>query len=256
MTGRSRSSGSPRSSRSSSKPSSLRHHDIGEQQDRACGRGWLRARCVPSGDRLDLPARLRAAGAGSCACRRCRRRRAPATPSCGCAEGQVRRHLPPDPRGLVRRGRCRFRQPAQRLLDVGFRAHRRRGCAAARRRCGSAGRCAVPNGIETMKVVPRPTALSTRMVPPWSLTSSCTSARPIPEPSNERLLWPSTRWNRSNKRGSSCSGMPTPVSRTINSAARPSADGARLTAISPSNVNLKALESRLSTIFSHMSRST
>ena len=32
----------------------------------------------------------------------------------------------------------------------------------------------------------------------------------MPEPSKERLRWPSTRWNRSNRRGSSSSGMPAP----------------------------------------------
>ena len=55
-------------------------------------------------------------------------------------------------------------------------------------------------------------------------------------------------------RGSSPSGMPVPVSRTVSTACPPSARTA--TAISPSKVNLKALETRLRTIFSHMSRST
>ena len=55
------------------------------------------------------------------------------------------------------------------------------------------GTWAVPKGSETVKVVPWPSWLCASMAPPCSLTSSCTSARPMPEPSNERLRWPSTR---------------------------------------------------------------
>ena len=118
----------------------------------------------------------------------------------------------------------------------------------------SAGRWAVPIGTDTMKVLPCPYVLSARTEPPWSLTSSWTSARPMPVPSCVRPRDPSTRWNRSKMRGSSASGMPVPVSRTASSAA-PS-PGLSWTAISPSRVNLKALETRLRTTFSHMSRST
>ena len=53
---------------------------------------------------------------------------------------------------------------------------------------------------------------------------------------------------------SSSLGMPVPVSRTSSSAPFPV--HRRTTAISPSNVNLKAFERRLRTIFSHISRST
>src|SRR3954447_7722709 len=50
--------------------------------------------------------------------------------------------------------------------------------------------------------------------------------------------------------------MPIPVSRTRSSAALPSADGATETSIVPSKVYFKALDTKLSTTFSHMSRST
>ena len=49
-------------------------------------------------------------------------------------------------------------------------------------------------------------------------------------------------------------GMPVPVSATVSTTVRSCARSA--TAIPPSNVNLNAFESRLRTIFSHMSRST
>ena len=64
----------------------------------------------------------------------------------------------------------------------------------------------------------------------------------------------STRWKRSNMRGNSSTGMPTPVSRTVKRA-WPSTASKR-TSMWPSKVNLKALLTRFSTIFSHMSRST
>ena len=51
-------------------------------------------------------------------------------------------------------------------------------------------------------------------------------------------------------------GMPVPVSPTVRTAAVPSTDGATVNVTDPSKVNLKAFESRLRTIFSHMSRST
>ena len=66
----------------------------------------------------------------------------------------------------------------------------------------SAGKCATPVGIVTVNVVPAPGWLATSTVPPCSLTSSCTSASPMPVPSCVRAV-PSTRWKRSNTCGSS-----------------------------------------------------
>ena len=76
----------------------------------------------------------------------------------------------------------------------------------------------------------------------------------MPLPSWVRPRAFSTRWNRSNSLGISSAGMPVPVSRTRSSAAPPARR--RATAIPPSKVNLKALDSRLRTTFSHICRST
>ena len=76
----------------------------------------------------------------------------------------------------------------------------------------------------------------------------------MPLPSPERAGARSTRWKRSKRRGSSSAGTPVPVSATVNTAV-PSCPR-RATEIRPSNVNLTALDSRLRTTFSHMSRST
>ena len=118
----------------------------------------------------------------------------------------------------------------------------------------SRGRWSDPSGIVTANVVPVPTSLSAVIDPPCSLTSSCTSARPMPLPSCVRPRAFSTRWNRSNSLGISAAGMPVPVSRTRSSTAPPARR--RATAIPPSRVNLKALDSRLRTTFSHIGRST
>ena len=118
----------------------------------------------------------------------------------------------------------------------------------------SDGRWSCPNGRRTRNVVPRCGALSTVIVPPCRPISSRTTASPIPLPSPDRAFARSTRWNRSNSRGTSSAGTPVPVSATVSTAARSCAR--RATVIRPSKVNLRALDSRLRTIFSHMSRST
>jgi hypothetical protein len=112
-------------------------------------------------------------------------------------------------------------QPAQRLLDERpARPWPSRRAPRAPSRPVRRRQVRAPSGSETVNVVPRRRSLSTPIVPPCSLTSSCTSARPMPDPS-----WcaraPSTRWKRSNTRGSSSSGMPTPVSRTASSTRPP-----------------------------------
>ena len=80
-------------------------------------------------------------------------------------------------------------------------------------------RCARPNGIVTVIVVPTPGSLVAWTSPSCSPTSSRTSARPMPLPSPERAPGLSTRWKRSNRRGSSSAGTPTPVSSTCRTAA-------------------------------------
>lgn len=111
----------------------------------------------------------------------------------------------------------------------------------------------MPNGRRTVKVVPRPSTLSAVMVPPCRSTSSLTKANPMPLPSWERERAFSMRWNRSNNRGTSAAGTPTPVSATVTTAHELSAD--TRTAMDPSKVNFRALLSRLKITFSHMPRS-
>ena len=116
------------------------------------------------------------------------------------------------------------------------------------------GRCFAPYGRVTVNAVPAPTRLCTLILPPCMLTSSCTRANPIPLPSCVRRRAFSMRRKRSNKCGISCSGIPVPVSRMTSSAW--SDLPVSRTAIDPSNVDLRALEIRLRTIFSHISWST
>ncbi len=113
---------------------------------------------------------------------------------------------------------------------------------------------AVRAGMRTVKVVPSPSRLDTSTEPPCSSVRSFTSARPMPVPSWVRPCWFSMRWNRSNTRGRCSSGMPTPVSATTSSMSAPALASVSLTP--PASVNLKALESRFSTIFSQIARST
>ena len=76
-----------------------------------------------------------------------------------------------------------------------------------------------------------------------------------PSPRGCASARPRTRWKRSKTCGSSSAAIPMPVSRDLeHRPARP--PRAARTVISPSKVNLKALERRLRTIFSHISRST
>ena len=123
----------------------------------------------------------------------------------------------------------------------------------------SAGRCAVPNGSRMVKVVPMPSRLSAVMAPPWRPTSSLTSANPIPLPSVDLARGVSMRWKRSNSLGISAAETPMPVSVTVTVARASRRSGASSratrTLIEPSRVNFNALESRLNTTFSHISRS-
>ena len=76
----------------------------------------------------------------------------------------------------------------------------------------------------------------------------------MPEPSCVRAGWSSMRWKRSNRRGSSASDTPAPVSATSSTASSPAR--ASRTRTEPASVNLNALDSRFRTTFSHISRST
>jgi len=121
-------------------------------------------------------------------------------------------------------------------------------------RTWSGARWAVSRGTLTVNVLPVPHTLSARTSPPWSRTSSRTRASPMPDPSWVRPRAPSTRWNRSKRCGTWSAGMPVPVSRTPSSTRGPARR--RATSMRPARVNLKALDRRLRTTFSHISRST
>jgi hypothetical protein len=105
-----------------------------------------------------------------------------------------------------------------------------------------------------VNVLPAPGAESTVAPPPCSMASSDTSASPMPDPSWLRERAPDTRWNRSNRRAWSAGSMPMPVSATDSSTR--SSRSRIVTVMPPVNVNFNALESRLRTIFAHISRST
>ena len=76
----------------------------------------------------------------------------------------------------------------------------------------------------------------------------------MPVPSWERAWVRGARWKRWKRRGSWSGAMPTPVSATTSSTRSPAARSVRVTP--PRSVNFRALDSRLRTIFSHMSGST
>ena len=169
------------------------------------------------------------------------------------------------PRPRRRRGRARrlvasrgavLGQPAQRLLDVGLGAASRRRRAAPPCSIRSAGRCAAPNGERRRERRARPERaldLDRRRRAASPAPAPAPARCPCPRASAARV--PSTRWKRSNRRGSSSGGnADAGVLHRAASTRSPSARSA--TSMPPSNVNLKAFESRLRTIFSHMSRST
>ena len=231
-----------------------RHHDVGQHEVRL-PRADRRQRRVAVGDRLHVPARSE--------------QPADIVAHVGVVVGHedaravrsVRRKMQVAARR--RRGRpasspaASVRQPAQRLLDEGVGAQRRRGARPLLADRVRPGGGAVPNGMRDVNVVPRADLA-------LDANGAAVQLAPVPAPGRGRCRslrtcgsrWPSMRWKRSNSRGSSAAGMPTPVSRTVSSARRRSGEPRSSTAISPSKVNLKAFERRLRTIFSHMSRST
>ena len=154
--------------------------------------------------------------------------------------------------------RCRPSSPAASAAPPRRTASRRAAStqAGARRRCARRAGAHVPaRNADGERACPRPRVLATATSPPCSRTSSCTSASPMPVPScvrDARVLHAMEALEHA--AAGRLRRMPTPVSLTRSSTRSPRARSA--TAISPSKVNLNALESRLRTIFSHMSRST
>ena len=120
--------------------------------------------------------------------------------------------------------------------------------AAGLRSCAGAA----ASGRETRNVEPIPDLLSTCTRPPCAVTSSCTSARPSPEPGTcSASSLP--RWNGSKMCGSSLAAMPRPVSETARVPASPGPRVSETRMRPPCRENLMALEIRLTAIFSSAS---
>src|SRR5450756_892118 len=111
---------------------------------------------------------------------------------------------------------------------------------------GTATAC---SGSRTLKVVPRPSALSTVTRPPCISTSAFTMAKPRPVPGRPAILAFDPRTNALNRRFASSGGMPIPVSDT--SIRQLSRAYFALTRTSPPALeNLTALPIRLSRTWS------
>ena len=170
-------------------------------------------------------------------------------------------------RAAVEPGRSmrRERRHARRPLDGSQRAASSTNASAPRRstrrargrasRAPAAGaRC--PSGMrdgERRAAARR--SLSTSTVPPCSRTSSCDQRQPDAGAfvrAAARALDPVEALEEARQ----LRGRDADAGVAHRAAARGRRRAASATAISPSNVNLKAFESRLRTIFSHMSRST
>src|SRR5215207_2455605 len=93
-------------------------------------------------------------------------------------------------------------------------------------------------GRRSVNVEPSPGALLTRISPPWdsAIWRAMESPRPAPPSAREG----SVLWKRSKTRGSSSSGIPTPVSET-SSATRPSSSRNLTATLPPSGVYFTAL---------------
>ena len=207
------------------------------------------------GDRFDVVAVARAGGSGSRACRRCRRRRARAR--CRATRRACR---PPECRERAASSRwsaCRRRAASAALpRRYGLGADARRGELPRCARCVPAADAPSRRRRVTVNVVPVPFgARAPRRRRRAAATSSCTSARPMPVPScvRARAFFDAMEAleHRAAARRPECRRRCRDTTSSTRSPRHRSA-----TAISPSNVNLNALERRLSTIFSHMSRST
>ena len=220
------------------------------------GEGGLERRLPVARRRSTRVARREQPDAGTRACRRCRRR-----PARG--RRRVRRPDASDPVGgggiAGSSSVAGPRQPAQRLGDERAGRGRRPPAAvgARARPAAPAGRWAEPSGRrdgERGADVGR--ARRRSIVPPCRPTSSRTMARPMPLPSPERArasldpVEPLEQPGQLLRRRRRCR------CRATVSTATPVLRRAAATVIRPSKVNFSALESRLRTTFSHMSRST
>ena len=157
------------------------------------------------------------------------------------------RRAPPGGNGLAAAGAWAGPFGSAGATPLGSSA-RRRPCgswtAASRRSIVSGRIWSLPNGRNTVNVVPAPSVLAASIVPPCSSTSSLARARPIPTPPSRRCSALETWKNRSNTRESALAGIPGPVSRTTTWT--PSArSSTRISIAPPTGVNLRALPTRL-----------
>jgi len=112
----------------------------------------------------------------------------------------------------------------------------------------TAARCLTPEsptGSSTRNVVPAPSALSTRIDPPWACTIALLIARPRPVPWIDALVAALVRKNLLKRRSCSTSSIPMPVSRTSTHTVSDD-EPACTTTSPPAGVNLTAFEIRLS----------
>ena len=112
---------------------------------------------------------------------------------------------------------------------------------------GSGASAATPRSIVNQNVLPRPGSPCAPIVPPMSSTSSRQMLSPRPVPPWVRVVDESACENGSNSRSACSASMPIPVSVTSKRTQRPRALGSpsvTRTVISPSEVNLTALETR------------
>ena len=186
-----------------------RHHHVGQHQVGRQRPGPARARRRRP-RRSARGSRRRAARRRTPGCRRCRRRPGSAG---GPDAGVAGRHSTGRRRPARVQCVASARKPsatAATAADVVRRAARRAG-----RRAGARS----PKGSRTVNVrALGPARCSPSPGRRAGATSSATSARPMPEPSWVRDRAPETRWKRSKRCGTSCSGMPVPVSVTVSSA--------------------------------------
>ena len=226
-------------------------------QVRRAGRGALRApRAVADGLDVSAP---RAAGVRSRAYRRCRRRAV--LRAVRGRRDAVDLHAPrlrgdaADSAALLsirhRWAPAATAAPPRRMASAPVAGERGRRLGADPLRRQVRG----PTGIATVNVVPDPgRAFDAGCCRRAACTSSCTKREPDAGALMRAARAPLDAMEALEQARQFLLGYAVPVSRTASSPSRPAR--AQSDAISPSNVNLKALDSRLSTIFSHMSRST
>ena len=157
-----------------------RHHHVGEDEIRRVRRAAASAG-LAVGDGFDAVVRREQVARRSHACPRCRRRarcaRRKSSANRVLALGVAASSVASGPSACGSRRAASAAPPARTLA----RRCRWSGAAVARRAPAADAPCRT--GCARVNVVPRPSSLATSIVPPCSLTSSWTSARPMPEPS-------------------------------------------------------------------------